>query len=170
MKKNLQHNRGFTLIETLVYIALIVMIVTSVVGYSLSLGESRAKNYVVQNVQANSRTVLSVLSEKIRMSASVSTPTAGASSNQLILTMPNSAPNVIFSLSGGRIVMSVVGSPDVYLTDSRTTVSDLIFTNNSLAGQRGSVSIAAAVSYNGAAGDTGYTYSQQLRTAVTRRQ
>ncbi len=162
-------SRGFTLIEVLVYIALITLIMSSIVGYSLSLGGARARNYVVQNVQSNGRVLLSTLGQQIRASALVSTPAAGTSSNQLVLTMPSGSPGVVFSLSSGRVVMSVVGSPDVFLTDDRTTVSNLVFTNTALAGERDSISIQAQVSYAAAAGDVGYSYSEQLRTTETRR-
>ncbi len=167
--KNTPTQHGFTLIEVLVYIAIMTMIMSGIVGYSLSLSDARAKNYVVQNVQSNGRVLLSTLSEKVRMSSIVSTPTAGASSNQLVLAMPGGAPSVVFSLSAGRVVMYVAGNADIYLTDSRTTVANLSFTNTAFAGERDSIDIQADVSYAASAGSGAYEYSEHLRTAVTRR-
>lgn len=157
------------MIETLVYIAILGMVVSSIVAYTLTLSGSRNKNYVVQNVQANSRAMLSVISEKIRASSVVVTPAAGATSNQLVLDMPGASPNIIFSVSNGQLIMTEVGSPDVALTDSRVAVTGLVFTNAAATGERDIVNIQANVSYNAAAGDVEHGYAQDLRTAVIRR-
>lgn len=160
---------GFTLIETLVYVGILIMVIVSVVGYSMSLSGARNKNYSAQNVQANSRVALDIMSEKIRASSSVVIPAAGAGSNQLILDMPGAAPDITFSVSGGRLIMAKAGNPDEYITDSRTAVTDLIFTNTALSGERDIVNIQADISYAAAAGDIENSYSQQLRTSVSRR-
>lgn len=163
------NKRGFTLIETLVYIAILGMVVSSIVAYSLSLSGARNKNYVAQNVQANSRTMLSIMGEKIRASSVVVTPSAGATSNQLVLDMPGVLPNIIFSVFNSQLIMTEVGSPDVALTDSRVVVTGLVFTNAATSGERDIINIQATVSYNVAAGDVEHRYTQDLRTAVIRR-
>lgn len=165
-KKN---GAGFTLIETLIYIAIVAMVIFSVVGYSLSLSGARNKNYVVQNVQANSRSMLSIISENIRASSAVLTPGVGASSNQLVLDMPGVVPTITFSVSGGRLLMVQVGSPDTYLTDTRVVVSSPLFTNTSTSGERDNISIQMMVAYNVVSGDVEHGFAQQLRTSVTRR-
>lgn len=161
--------KGFTLLETLIYIAILSVVIFSIVGYSLSLSGARNKNYSVQNVQANSRTALSIIGQKIRASSSVITPTYGTSSNQLVLDMPGASPNIIFSVSNGRLVMSEVGNPDVFITDNRIIVSNFVFTNMAASGEKDNINIQATISANVAIGDVENSYSQDLRTSVTRR-
>lgn len=155
--------------ETLIYIAILGMVVSSIVGYSLTLSGARNKNYVVQNVQANSRVMLAVISEKIRASSAVVAPLAGTASNQLVLDMPGALPNIIFSIANGRLVMTEVGNPEAYITDTRVIITNLVFTNTAAAGERDNINIQATVSSNVAAGDVENSYTLQLQTSVTRR-
>ena len=62
----LQEN-GFTLIELIIYIGIIGAVAASFVSFSIYVSESRNKTYVFEEVQANSRTALNLMSQKIKM-------------------------------------------------------------------------------------------------------
>lgn len=159
---------GFTLIETIIYIALLGIVVMSISSYSLSLSAARNKNYAVQNVQANGRALINMMNEKVRECSSVTTPSPGASSGQLILDM-GASPSITFHVSNGRVVLSQPGNPDLYITDPRIAVTSFIFTNNALPGERDSVSMQATVSANVVSGDVENSYTQQINSSITRR-
>ena len=61
MKQN-----GFTLVETLIYLGIIGAVMTSFLYFSVSIFDYRNKSYAVQEVQANGRMALNLISQKIR--------------------------------------------------------------------------------------------------------
>ena len=61
MKQN-----GFTLVETLIYLGIIGSVMTSFLYFGVSIFDYRNKSYAVQEVQANERMALNLISQKIR--------------------------------------------------------------------------------------------------------
>jgi len=88
---------GFTLIETLIYTALI--------GIVLGLS---TKNYVIEEVNVNARTAVNLISQKIKQAKGVVSPTQGMASSTLILQMSDgslltiSASGNVLTLGEGR--------------------------------------------------------------------
>lgn len=156
---------GFTLIETLIYIAITGVILFSFVFFSLSISDSRDKNYVVQEVQANSRLALDLIAQKIRRADDVIAPTNGNSSNSLTLDMPASEPNMTFSVIGGTLNITE-GAIDTPITSNKINVSGLTFINLAGSGERDSIRVELAVEYK-AFGDVKFSYSESIDTAVS---
>ncbi len=164
-----QRPKGFTLVEMIIYIAIIGIVITGFINYSLSVGGVRNKNYSAATVQANGREALSVLTQKIHEASAVLTPSAGATNTQLVLDMPGANPNIIFDVSGGILTMTPTGSPAVTITDSRATISSLTFTNLASSGQRPNIQIDMTINYTTPAGDVQTGYTKTYRTAVSTR-
>lgn len=162
-------SKGFTLIETLIYIAIVSIVMVSFISFALSVSGLRNKNYSVATTQANSRMALEMMTKKIRSAQNVISPSAGLSDNQLMLAMP-AGPNIIFSVSGNRLQMDEVGIGITNITGVRTKISNLTFTNLSAAGERENIRIEFTADYNATGGGNEYAYTEQLRTAVGLRQ
>lgn len=163
-----RRKKGFTLIEILIYTAIIGIILTSFVAFSVSIANVRNKTYVVQEVQANSRLALDIISQKIRQAVVVITPAEGGSGASLELDMPDPNPNLIFNLSGGVLNMTEGAGPAASLTSNEVYVYNLVFTNMAQGGKRANVKIDISIRYNSAS-DVEYTFSQDVRTAVSQR-
>ncbi len=88
-------SRGFTLIETIIYIAILGMIASAFIFFSVSVSNSRDKTYVVQEVQANARMALELISQKIRSANGVNLESSIFESNpgRLSLSMASSSLN-----------------------------------------------------------------------------
>lgn len=157
------------MIETLVYIAIISVVMIGFVSFALSVSGLREKNYSMATTQANGRMALEIMAGKIRAAKSVSGPSAGSFDSQLMLTMPI-GPNIIFSVSGGRLQMNEVGVGITDITGAHTKISNLIFTNLSAAGERGNIRIEFTADYNATNSSNEYVYTERLQTAVGLRQ
>lgn len=158
---------GFTLIETLIYIAITGVILVSFVFFSLSISDSRDKSYVVQEVQANSRLALNLIAQKIRRADDVITPTEGNSNNSLTLDMPVPDPDMTFSIIGG-VINITEGAVDTPITSNKINVSNLTFTNLAGIGERDNIRVELVMEYK-ATGDVEFTYSESIDTAVSLR-
>lgn len=169
---NVKYQSGFTLIELLIYLALIVTVASTLVLFSLSISETRGKNYVVQEVHANVRTALDIITQRIRAATGVNSVTA----NSLNLAMADAAknPTVIDLDPNSRLRISEDSdgpSPAITLiTTSKVKVTSLVFTNLTSTAPRENIRIQLTVSYDNPSGDVEYSYSQTMQTSVSVRQ
>lgn len=158
---------GFTLFETIIYIGIAGIILVSFVQYSLSVSNSKNKTYVTQEVQSNTRTALQIMTQKIRLADDVVSPAEGASDSVLILDMPNTGVNTVFSVQSGALSINE-GSGEVSLTSNKVSVTGLSFTNAAAAGERDNINIQFTVEYANN-GDIGFSASQTIQTSISLR-
>lgn len=115
--------RGFTLIETLIYIALFVIIVgglmVAVYGYFETIGWNATK----ASMEEEKSFVLGKINEALSGAEVVTTPGAGASGPILTLTKYDNTSDTVM-LSSGAVVEN-----GATLTNTNVSVSNLTFTH-----------------------------------------
>jgi len=160
--------KGFTLIEVLLYIAIIGMIIQGFIIFVLSIASTNSKTYVVQEVQANTRIALDMISQKIRAADDVITPSEGNSTSTLILDMPDPSPNLTFSIIDGvlGIIEGVASSTPI--TSNEVNISILTFTNLAPVGEKDNIKIEITAIYRTGESKE-FQYSQTLQTSVSLR-
>jgi len=168
-------NKGFTLIELLIYIAIIGGVISVFVIFGLSVNELSSKNYVVQEVHANARMALDLISQKIRAANEVNIGSSVFDSDPgvLSLSMASSAinPTVISLGQDNGVIQITSGSSDpVSITSDEVNVTNLVFTNLTGTGDIENIRVEITLEYNNPSGDVVYEYSQSLQTSVSLRQ
>jgi type II secretory pathway pseudopilin PulG len=165
------HNmKGFTLLETLIYIAIASIVVTSFVTFALSISDSRNKASVAQEVQANVRIALDLIRQKIYASEGVVTASSvfDADPGSLVLSMPVSAENptvINLDQDDGTLGVTMGSSATISVTSSDVAVTNLVFTNLSGISGRDTIQVDLTVAYK-EQGSAEFTYEQSVRTAV----
>lgn len=143
-------NKGFSLIELILYVAIVAIFITGVATFGWNVINTRVKNRVSQSVISNLRIAVQRIEFEIRNASSINS--VGIGSLSLAYTDPARNPTII-TLSSGRIMIGwgssgscPVSSP-CPLTSNEVNFTKLIFTNMS------SGSLSANVRYElGAAG------------------
>lgn len=167
---------GFTLIETLIYITIIGMVVVSFVIFSISISNSKNKTYVTQEVQANARLALNLISQQIRGATGINIGASsfGADPGVLSLSLADGAkdPTIIeLDQDDGRLQIIQGLSDPIMLISEQTKITNLVFTNLTPAGSnRENIRIEMTIEYDNSTSDLNFTYSQSWRTAVSVRQ
>jgi type II secretory pathway pseudopilin PulG len=174
-KQYLNFRSGFTLVETLIYIAIIGTAVSSFVAFSISVSNSRNKTYVVGEVQANARTAMDIMSQRIHASTGVNTgaSTFGSDPGVLSLSMADvlKDPTILdLDMDDGVLRITEGVSAPIPLTSDETKVTNLVFTDLTGSGTRENIKIEVTVEFNNTSGDIEYDYSQSLQTSVSLRQ
>lgn len=167
--KNLKNKKGFSLVEIIIYIAIIGIVISGFVSYSLSVSGVNNKNYSVVTVQANSRTILEILSQNIHKAQTVISPASFSTSTQLILDMPGIDPDITFSILDGILYMKEGSLATSTMNSSRTFISNLLFTSRATSTERANIQIDLTMDYRASAGDTQFDYSKSYRTTVSPR-
>ncbi len=152
IKKNQKKSvvqRGFTLVELLLYVSIIGAIVLSVAGFLSLLMQSRVKNQTISEVEQQGIQVMQIITQTGRNAGSINFTTA-------------------FDLSGGVIRIND-GSGPVALTNSRVTASGLTFQNLSRAGTPGTIRIQFTLTHINPSGRNEYDYNKTFYGTATLR-
>jgi len=101
MTRQISRQSGYTLIELLLYVALLSILLTAVVFFSSIALDARVKNQTITEVDEQAAQVMDNITQTIRNATSVTTPAAGASSPSLTLVVPTgSLSPTVFDMSG----------------------------------------------------------------------
>ncbi len=120
---------GFTLIETMLYIAFVGMILTSVVLLATTAFRVRSTVRASLVVQENARFAASRIRSLVTEASDITSPASGATSTTLILStaVPAENPTTI-TLTNGVITLTQGAGAATALTSNEVNVSNLTFT------------------------------------------
>lgn len=144
MAINFRHknHRGFTLMETILYVAIISIFVGGVILFSWDMVYGNVKSSVQREVMDNLRLASKKIQYEIRNASDVSIN----SSSSITLTSAEASRNqTLIDLNGGRIRFgygnsgSCTYASPCYLTSSHVVVTSLTFTNLSNTGSSSKV-------------------------------
>ena len=119
---NSQTTRGFTLIELILYVALVAIFITSAVLFSLDLIYGREKSHQQQIVQQNVRIALGRITYEIERANDIQS----VNSNQIVLDNGGGSTTTI-ELSGENVQITTGGQGPYNLTSNQVSVDALNF-------------------------------------------
>jgi Tfp pilus assembly protein PilW len=173
MSNNMKQ-KGFTLVEVIMYIGILALIITALASFGFSVMSSNSKTMTVTEVQGNARMALDVIAQKIRASNGINIGNSvfGSDPGTLELSMSDVSKNpTLFNLDAndGRLQIKEGVSSPVFLTSDKVRVTNLVFTNYSQVGEREHVRVTMTVEYKNA-GSVDYSYSYDVWISVSLRQ
>ena len=165
-----KYQSGFTLIEFLIYIAIIGAALAGFIQFILATGSARAQARAVSEVNANVRFIDDIITQKIHEAQNVLTPLEQAGSTSIILDMPAPSPDITFSVTNGILNLTEQGGSDVALTSKDVFVDGFLVSNYANLGERGNLRVAVTIRYNYQGAGVEYRYSRTLVTSASTRQ
>lgn len=167
-------NNGFSLLELLIYVAIIAIVTLFIAGIFLILNKSRGQIEARNEVNSNLRFAIEKISQDIKAASNVSAPaSAGATSTSLQIAVSGS--NVIYCVADAKLRRQVNGSCDASsekITDNSVKIESLIFTrlentNAVLNKTVVSIGISLSAAYNSTSTD--WQYSASKKTTISLR-
>ena len=116
--------RGFTLIETLVYLALYAIIMTGAITAVYSIFESSARNETIAMIEEEGDFLQGKFEWNIANASSIELPESSGS--MLTLTLHDGS-HVVLSSSGTNIQIAVDGGEAEILNNTNVSIPDLAF-------------------------------------------
>ena len=160
--------RSFTLIEFLIYTAILAAVLVLATGFLWNIIFGSIKEASYQEVQANSRFALIKITQEIKRATAVNNPSPGSSSNTLSLAMNNPAFNpTVFDIINGKLRIIMGGNGPYDLTSDQIVVNNLQFTNLSYPDTPGIIRIEMNVSYINPGNKLEYQASINLNSSVS---
>jgi type II secretory pathway pseudopilin PulG len=167
-KKHTHKTSGFTLVESLIYFAILGILLVAIgsILFHVILGKIKAET--IQEVSQNARIVTERIADSVRNAQSISTPSSGQTTTSLSLTMTAASKNpTVFDVSSGRLRIKEGSSAAQNITGEDVTVSSISFTNVSYANTPGTVRIALTLAASGTSVLKEYKYQNTFYTTVT---
>lgn len=167
-------SRGFTLVETIIYIAIIGFVATSFIYFGVAISDYRAKAYVVQEAQTNLRMALDVISKKIRSANDVNIEQSifDADPGVLSLSMDDVDKNpTVISLDQDDGILQITEgtSSPVAIISNEVKVSNLVFKNLTSTSSIENIGAEITLDYNNYGQDVEYNYTEDIETSVSLR-
>ncbi len=170
MKRQSRKQKGFTLIELVLYLALASILLLTVVTFLGVLLQSRVKNQTIAEVEQQGAQIMQLVTQTIRNAEGVNSPGQGASATSTSLNVVSAANDpTVFDLSGGVLRITEATSTPVSLNSSRVSVSGLTFENFSRSNTPGTLRIQFTMTYVNPGGINEYDYSRTFRASATLR-
>ncbi len=164
-------NQGFTLIETLLYVALTSILLLALSAFLFILLESRIKNQTIAEVEQQGLQVMQLITQTVRNAEAITSPSIGTSASTVTLDVVTAANDpTVFDLSGGVLrITEGAGSP-ISLSNTHVTVSSLTVQNLSRASTPGTIRIFFTLTHVNPDGRNEYNFSKTFYASASLRQ
>lgn len=164
--------KSFTLMEILVYVAVLAILVSAVSSYFLWTTRSNAKARAMREVADNARRAMEQMTYEIKEAKSIYTPTTTA--NQLSLETAKYLPTgettsyIDFYLCGTQLCLKKESQNPIALTSDRVKVSNIVF-SQVVTSNVPSIQINLKIDYKTSATRPEYQASINLQSTVSLR-
>lgn len=172
MKLFKKNPKGFTLVEMILYVSICSILLLSLSSLLTFLLSSRIKNQSISEVNQQGAQIMELITQTIRNARSIDTPSVGATSSSLSITVqdPLLSPTLYY-LNNGIIRIKEGGGVEVLLTNSHVTASSLLFSNiSSTSSSDRIVQVSFMINYNNPNGRNEYSFSKVFSGSATMRQ
>lgn len=123
-------HKGFTLVETLVYVAIFVMFVGGITTFAVQLQSSRLRAQIMLEVNGQGNSIVRSIGQTIRNAQAINAPTAGTSASSLSVATGNPVTNpTVFSQSGEVLYVTEGAGSPIALSNNNVRLTHLTFTN-----------------------------------------
>lgn len=150
-------NRGFTLLELLLYVFVASGILLSIVALVALLIQSRVKNQTISLVEQQGAQIIQIITQEINNAKIIIAPTVGNTGNILQFQDINGQSEQLSVVSSTLFLNK--NNKDYFLNPPTIQVSNLEVKNLGVAGHD-SVKIKFDLNYNNLSGLNQYSYSQ----------
>ena len=159
--------KGFTLLEFIIYFALLSMMITTITAFTVDIVKTRAKAQAITEVEQNVRFGTLRILRTVRRATSIDAGGSTFDSDNGVLSLHQGDATkdpTVFDLSGGALRIKEGAGAATALTSSDVTVTKLRFSKDTLGTSGKSVTAEITVQYAGGSADQSFTYAVSATT------
>ncbi len=162
------YKRGATLVELLLYIAIITMLLAMVVSLYFAIAHARMKQQTISEVEVQGLLVINSMTQAIRNALSVTLPATSTTASSLsLVTYTSSTTPTLFATASSTLSITEGSSTSTALTSSQVVISNLTFQNLSASGTLGSIKIQFTMAHATTSGSYDSSYSATFYGAAS---
>ena len=171
MKKIFKAQRGFTLVELVLYVSICSILLLTISTFLSFLLGARVRSQAITEVNQQGFQVMNLITQTIRNGRSIQVPSIGVSSSTLSITTGNALLNpTIFTISSTTLISKEASNTSIPVTNSRVRVSSLIFSNvSSGSSTEKIIRISYTIDYINQGGKSEYSFTKTFNGSATLR-
>ena len=160
--------KGFSLIEMIIYIAILGVVMVTIVSFMSVIMNTKAKAQAISEVEQQGLQLMQTIDQTVHNATAINSPTVGNSSGlTLSLALADEAVNpTLFTLSGTTLQMKEGAGSYIDLNSSKVKVTNISFTNISRTSTRGIIKIQFTLAYNNSSNTTNFNYSKTFYSSA----
>ena len=164
----IKQQQGVTLIETLVYLALVSGILLVATSFAWNIINSRTKAFTIQEVEQNGRFITQKIAGVIKEANLIVFPLTGDTANNLDLEMDDGGTETIsINLNGNDLEWQEDGGPTILLNSNQVKITSMEFVNLSTANNRSrNVKLLMTIEHINPANRTEWQYVEDFETTI----
>ena len=160
--------KGFTLIELIVYAAILSLILLSTTLLYYTVSEAKRKNRITAEVESQGIQLTEIITQTVRNAKAINSPAVGATATTLSLQMAAAGVNPsLFTFGSNKLTITEGAGSAVDLNNDKVKLNNLIFENHSLATTPGIINFSFDISYNNSSGNAKYDFSKKFYGAAS---
>jgi type II secretory pathway pseudopilin PulG len=168
MNKIRRHPLGFSMVEVLLYMAVLSIIGGVAAGFMIMSLQVQIKTQTIQEVEYHGDMIMRLLGTMVRQSASITVPSVGATEARLEGTIEGTDHTFIARIADGVLYFSVDGREDV-LTSPLVRVTDFQVRYLGADSDAPRYEITLTIERYSLSNRSEYAYAQTFTTVVTPR-
>jgi prepilin-type N-terminal cleavage/methylation domain-containing protein len=169
--KKFSNQKGFTLVEMILYVAICSILLATISMFLSFLLGARVRSQSITEVNQQGFQVMNLITQTIRNGRSIEVPNIGTSSTTLSVTTGNALLDpTVFTLSSSTILIQEGSKGKLSLTNSRITVTNLLFENvSSVSSIEKIIRISFTINSVNKGGRSEYAFSKSFSGSATLR-
>ena len=154
------NRRGTSLIELLIYIAIMGIMTAAVTSFVVSNKKVGDHDEAINEVVFQGNTIEEIISQSVRNAISITSPALQASGALLSLAVDTPDNTQVFALSSGKVTIKRGSAAVVNLNSDKVVISSLTFKNLGNASTNGSINFQFTATYLNPRNRSELNYSQ----------
>lgn len=157
----LKMNKGFTLVEMMIYVSIATILVSLVLLFLVTLRTARVKSETINEVEQQGFQAMHQILYSIRNAEGLNSPAIGTSANSLSLNAIGTINDpTVYDVQSNVLKIREGASAAVSLTNDFVIISDVLFTNVTRSGTRGTIRVQFTITRDNPTGRNEYSYSR----------
>lgn len=162
--------RGFTLIELMLSISITGILALGISDFYITTVSSKVKTQNIAAIERQGASALQYIAQIARNAESITLPATASTGASATFDVVDAAKDpTVIDVSEGRLRITEGTQAPQYLTDSHTTVSNLVFHNLSRSSTPGVLRISFMLTRNSQSSVYEYTFSQNFASSAALR-
>ncbi|MCF6276515.1 MAG: prepilin-type N-terminal cleavage/methylation domain-containing protein [Candidatus Magasanikbacteria bacterium] len=168
MKKIIKNKKGFSLVELILYISILVFFLGSMFLFVTMVMESKAKNQTINEVERQGEFIARTIIKSIRKASSINSPSAGSSSSNLSLVMSNVTKNpTTFTLTNTDLFITEGVQTPIILNNNLIDITNIVFRNVTRASTTGIIRVEITIAHKNPANQNEFKYEKTFYGSAT---
>lgn len=163
---NIDTQRGYTLVELLLYTAITSVLLLSIFLFLSTFLEARAKSRTVTEVELQGTQAMQFMTAAVRNASHIISPATSTSAASLSVATSSSVATV-FDVGTGTLRVAEGSNTPISLTSARVTVSNFTVWNLSTTTSPGTVRLRFTLTYVDTTGRSEFTYSKTFTASAS---